>query len=76
MCTEGEATMVTPSIGENAGKVWNALNKKGAMKISALKKTTRLDEKSLYLAIGWLAREDNVTFERKQRQTVVQLAKK
>ncbi len=68
--------MLTPLIGENAGKVWTALKEKGAMKISALKRITRLDEKSLYLAIGWLAREDNVVFQRKQRETIVQLARK
>jgi hypothetical protein len=62
-----------PIIGENAGKVWHALQQKGSLNITALKKNTKLDDKSLHLALGWLAREGKVQFEQKQRQLLVEL---
>ncbi len=68
--------MLTPIIGENAGKIWNILNEKGAMNVNTLKKSTKLDDKNLYLALGWLAREGNVKFEQKQRQIIVELSQK
>lgn len=66
--------MLTDAIGENAGKVWQVLKDKGSLNIAALKKSTKLDDKSLYLALGWLAREGKLTFEQKQRQMAVGLA--
>ena len=66
--------MLTPIIGENAGKVWHVLQDKGSLNIAALKKSTKLDDKNLYLALGWLAREGNVKFEQKQRQVIVHLS--
>ena len=67
--------MLTAIIGENAGKIWKTLNEKGPMNINALKKTTKLDDKNLYLALGWLAREGNLRFQQKQRKTVVELSR-
>ena len=49
--------MNTDTIGMNAGLVWNALNDAEAMGLKQLKKVTKLKEKELYAAIGWLARE-------------------
>ncbi|MDI6739035.1 MAG: winged helix-turn-helix domain-containing protein [Candidatus Edwardsbacteria bacterium] len=65
--------MWIPVIGENAGKVWKSLNQKGPMNISQLKKTARLDDKNLYFALGWLAREDKITFSTDKRQIFVSL---
>lgn len=45
------------SIGYNAGLVWNALNEAEAMGLKQIKKVTKLKDKELYAAIGWLARE-------------------
>jgi hypothetical protein len=56
--------MWIPKIGENAGKVWKALNDKGPLNLSALKKATKLDDRQLYLALGWLSREDKVGIQR------------
>ncbi len=53
--------MNVETIGLWAGAVWNALNEKdGALGMKALKKATKLKEKELYAAIGWLAREGKV----------------
>ena len=48
-------------IGMNAGIVWNVLNE-GPKDLKALKKATKLSEKDLYAALGWLAREEKVAF--------------
>jgi len=46
--------------GENAGKVWEALNCKGPLSETKLLTTTLLDERELQSAIGWLARENKI----------------
>ena len=52
--------MNTETIGLNAGAVWNALAAADAMGVKQLKKVTKLKDKELYAALGWLAREDKV----------------
>lgn len=47
-------------IGSWAGLVWEALNESGKLTVKALKKATKLKEKELYAALGWLAREGKV----------------
>ncbi len=49
-------------IGNNAGLVWNALIGQSAMNLKDVKKQTKLTEKDLYAALGWLAREEKVNF--------------
>ena len=48
------------TIGINAGSVWNALNQADALGIKQLKKVTKLKDKEVYAALGWLAREGKV----------------
>ena len=48
-------------IGTWAGQVWNALNESGKLTVKVLKKATKLKEKELYAALGWLAREGKVS---------------
>ena len=48
-------------IGTWAGQVWNALNESGKLTVIGLKKATKLKEKELYAALGWLAREGKVS---------------
>ncbi|MDE6267165.1 MAG: winged helix-turn-helix domain-containing protein [Muribaculaceae bacterium] len=52
--------MNTETIGTWAGAVWNALNEADALGMKQLKKITKLKEKEIYAAIGWLARENKV----------------
>ena len=52
--------MNTETIGTWAGAVWNALNEADALGMKQLKKITKLKEKEVYAAIGWLARENKV----------------
>ncbi len=60
-------------IGTNAGLVWNALLV-GNLDIKALKKATKLSEKDVYAALGWLAREDKVYFIETEKELVVGLS--
>lgn len=56
-------------IGAVAGAVWTALNENGAMSAKDLKKACKIKtDKDLYLAMGWLLREDklNVVEEGKE----------
>jgi hypothetical protein len=57
------ATMNTETIGQNAGLVWEALNVGEALGTKQIKKITKLKDKELYAALGWLAREDKVNFQ-------------
>ncbi len=52
--------MTKEEMGMNAGLVWNALNENGAMTVKSLKKSTKLKDKQLFTAIGWLSREDKI----------------
>jgi urease accessory protein UreE len=53
--------MNNETIGTNAGLVWNALNEGNAMSLKQLKKATKLKDKEVFAALGWLAREDKVS---------------
>ena len=48
--------MNTETIGTNAGTVWTALNTADALGIKQLKKITKLKDKEMFAALGWLAR--------------------
>ena len=60
-------------IGFNAGLVWGALQN-GALDLKALKKATKLKNDELAYALGWLARENKLTFAEKEGEIVVALA--
>ena len=48
-------------IGTNAGAIWTALSENGAMNTKDLKKAAKIKtDKDLYLAMGWLLREDKI----------------
>ncbi|MBD5199668.1 MAG: winged helix-turn-helix domain-containing protein [Bacteroidales bacterium] len=47
-------------IGLWAGSVWSVLNEADALGMKQLKKISKLKEKEIYAAIGWLAREGKI----------------
>ena len=51
--------------GINAGIIWKSLNVKGSMTVSDLIKATDLHPEEVYGALGWLARENKISVERK-----------
>ena len=55
--------MNTETIGTWAGQVWNALNEADVLSLKQLKKITKLKDKEVHAAIGWLAREGKVEIQ-------------
>lgn len=47
-------------IGTNAGLVWQALNEAQTLGVKQLKKATKLKDKEVFAALGWLARENKI----------------
>ncbi|MDR1679258.1 MAG: winged helix-turn-helix domain-containing protein [Prevotellaceae bacterium] len=64
--------MIT-KIGKNAGLVWNALDCDGKKTAKELKKATKLTDKDLYAALGWLARESKVQLVEEDAELIVNL---
>ena len=62
-------------IGNWAGQVWNVLDAKGAETFKQVKKETKLKEKELYAAIGWLGREGKLNLAEKDGELVISLNK-
>lgn len=60
-------------IGEWAGKTWTALNEQGTLSMKGLKKATKLKEKDLYAAIGWLAREGKLNISEVEEEIMISL---
>ena len=65
--------MFTEKIGKNAGLIWAALEN-GELEMKAVKKATKLTEKDLNLAFGWLAREGKVSFREEEKNLYIALA--
>lgn len=60
-------------IGTWAGQVWNALYESGKLTVKGLKKATKLKEKEIYAALGWLAREGKVSISETEADVEVVL---
>ena len=56
---------ITTKFGDNAGKIWSALNDEGCINKRKILKITRLDEDSFHSGIGWLAKENKIYKEDK-----------
>jgi hypothetical protein len=65
--------MITNEIGINAGRIWNLLNEQGEHSVKDLKKKLKLSERDLNMAIGWLARENNIYQSEKDEVWVIRL---
>jgi len=64
--------MLSEKIGINAGLIWTVLEE-GELNIKAVKKSTKLAEKDLNLALGWLAREGKVKFNEIEGELFISL---
>ena len=61
-------------VGTNAGVVWGALAEaNGTLKFKELKKLTKLKEKELYLAFGWLLKEGKLVFREEEKDLYISL---
>ena len=59
--------------GISAGKVWSVLDENGKQEIKALKKATKLTDKDLYAALGWLGREEKIVIETEEKDIFISL---
>ena len=55
--------MNAETIGSFAGLVWQALNETDTLGLKQLKKITKLKDKEVFAAIGWLAREGKIDIQ-------------
>ncbi|MDE5647218.1 MAG: winged helix-turn-helix domain-containing protein [Muribaculaceae bacterium] len=53
--------MNVENIGTWAGLVWTALSEADVLGVKQLKKITKLKDKEVFAALGWLARENKIT---------------
>ncbi len=60
-------------IGETAGKVWNYLKENPGATLEEMRKSLRLQERLLCMAVGWLARENKLAFKREGKGTKLSL---
>ena len=69
--------MNTETIGAWAGLLWNALNEADNLDKKQIKAATKLKDKEIYAAIGWLARENKLTFAESEdgKEVLVSLVK-
>lgn len=58
--------MTTHEIGITAGKIWKTLHAEGEMSVAALKKAVGVKNATVDWAIGWLAREDKISFRKEK----------
>ena len=66
--------MNVETIGLWAGAVWKALNDaQGTLSVKGLRKATKLKEKEIFAAIGWLAREGKISVESDQAEKEVEV---
>lgn len=55
--------MTVEVIGNNAGLVWQALATAETLGVKQIKKMTKLKDKEVFAALGWLAREGKVNID-------------
>lgn len=67
--------MLNAKVGENAGLVWNALNEnENGMSLKDIKKATKIKKnEEIFMAIGWLLREDKLNATETEEDTIFSL---
>ena len=66
--------MINEKAGVIAGKIWNALNEQGTLTGKDRKKAAgKLNDKDLFLGLGWLAREGKITTAEIEKDITVTL---
>ena len=60
-------------IGQAAGSVWKILKADGETTVTRLKKKSGLPLSQFYMGLGWLAREDKLSFRRDKRNIFISL---
>ena len=64
------------TIGVTAGIVWNTLNEVGPMTMTQLsRKIKGVKNSEIHMAIGWLARENQIHFFRNKNQQLLSVSR-
>lgn len=65
--------MLKNDIGINAGVIWQLLSDEGALSIRQVGELTGYNDKNIYLALGWLSRENKIQFIYKNEILYIEL---
>lgn len=65
--------MITNDIGNNAGVVWNLLYQRKSMSVREIGEHTHLKDAMVFLALGWLSREDKIVYRTENEELKVSL---
>ena len=63
-------TNLDSEIGSHAGRVWKILDIWGESDFVTLKRLSDLQDSQVHSALGWLARENKITYGEKQKFTL------
>lgn len=64
------------AIGETAGRIFRCLEAKGEQAVAKVQKEIGADSAIFYQAIGWLARENNINFNKMGKTLKISLLTK
>ena len=59
--------------GVDAGLIWQLLSERGSLSIGELEKLTGYRKEYIYLALGWLSRENKINYLEKNNDLHVEL---
>jgi len=62
-----DETNLTFEIGGNAGMIWNALFTNGELDTTHISRLIQKDDKNIFSALGWLARENKIQLKKKKQ---------
>ncbi len=61
------------NIGNVAGAVWHYLEKNSEATVTKLTRELGENERTILMAVGWLAREEKLDFEKRKQGTYITL---
>ena len=61
------------TIGETAGEIWELLDQGGPLSVSAITGKVKQPQAMVCMGVGWLAREDKLTFTQTKRGVSISL---
>ena len=64
---------IQEQIIESAGQIYNYLSNKGEVSINKMKKDLSLNENFAEMGLGWLSREDKISYTQKPKSVTVKL---
>lgn len=59
--------------GDTAGRIWKVLYERGRLSIRKIGEITSMSESSIFIGLGWLARENKVEFHKRSGMLYVEL---